>query len=79
MIKIKALSKELVDGYPDGGAHFYWEPGSRIVLVQEWEHMAAGPVWGQVMPDPMVKDDLAKYINTFWDNYIIVEVEEDHC
>lgn len=79
MIKVKALSRELVDGYPDGGADFYWERGSRVVLIQHWEHRASGPVWGQVEPDPMYGDDLAAYIKGSWDNYIIVDVEEDHC
>lgn len=79
MIKVQAMSRELCDGYPDGGAHFYWEPGTRTVLVQEWEHRASGPVWSQVMPDPMVGDDLATYIKECWDNYIIVDAEAEHC
>jgi len=79
MIKVKALSRELVDGYPDGGADFYWEKGSRVVLIQEWEHMVSGPVWSQVEVDPMTGDNLAEYISECWENYIITDVEEDHC
>ncbi len=87
MIKIQALSRELVDGYPSGGAHFYWEPGSRVVLIQHWEHTASGPIWGQVEPDPMSGagdqetsgEDLCVYIKECWDNYIVIDVEEDHC
>jgi hypothetical protein len=79
MIKVQALSRELVDGHPAGGAHFYWEPGSRVVLVQEWEHRASGPVWDQVVSDPMAGTDLCVYIKECWDHYIIVDVEEEHC
>jgi hypothetical protein len=78
MIKVKALSRELCDGYPDGGADFYWEKGSSVVLIQEWEHRASGPVWSQVEVDPMSGDNLAEYIGQCWDNYIIIDVEEDH-
>lgn len=79
MIKVTVQSRELVDGYPDGGANFYWEKGSPVVLVQHWEHKASGPVWSQVEPDPMFGEDLAEYIKACWDDYIIIDVVDDYC
>lgn len=78
MIKISALSRDLVDGHPDGGCNFYWEPGTHVVLVQEWEHRASGPVWSEVVPDPMWGDDFCDYVKKCWDNYIITDVNETY-
>lgn len=76
MIKITTEASGLVAGQPEGGADFYWEPGTHIVLVQEWEQKASGRVWSQAFPDPMWGNDFREYVKTCWDCYKVVDVNE---
>ena len=77
MIKIEALSRELVDGVagqPVGGCDFYWQPGSEIVLVHEWEHRCSGRDYLPISPDPMWGNDLEEYIKGSWSKYVTTRV-----
>lgn len=66
--KMIALSVVYRDENKDiqGGMNFYWVPGAVTVLYQEWEHMAAGEIWGKVTPDPMLGDGLLTYFLENW-------------
>lgn len=78
MVKVETLARELFEGHPVGGINFYFTPGDRVYLYQEWEHMASGPVWGQVTVDPIYKDIITT-ITESWSDYIIVDVEDNYC
>lgn len=59
------------DGLVQGGIDFWHVPGSDTYLYQEWEHMAAGNVFKQALPDPVLTDpkgvsDLLHTVTECW-------------
>ena len=54
------------DGFAEGGIDFYWTQGAHIVLIQRWEHRAAGNHYSQIEPDPMSGDNLLDYFLETW-------------
>lgn len=78
MIRVETVIED-EDSLVQGGVHFYWVPGSRMVLFQEWEHRASGPEWKQVAPDPMGYADFLTYLRECYPGHRIVDVNENFC
>lgn len=48
------------NGQVQGGMKFWHTPGDATYVYHYWEHMASGPVFSDVMPDPVVSDPEGK-------------------
>lgn len=47
-------------GQIQGGMKFWHSPGDKTYLYHYWEHMASGPVFSDIMPDPVATDPEGK-------------------
>jgi hypothetical protein len=62
--RVRAVYHE--EGSLAGGIDFYWTRGGSIVIYQGWEIREGCMVYGPVLPDPMVGEDLADYFAQNW-------------
>lgn len=79
IIRLRTVWRD-AEGHAQGGADFYLPEGSRIVMIQRWEHTASQKVFAQVEPDPIGELDLLTYWLQNWrndhENNITYEVDD---